>query len=489
MRFAPIILLLSAPLLRAEDPHSVRTFEHKEVVRPVAFAPDGKTLATGCYDKKARLWDPATGEMRRELGVGHAILSMAFAPNGKRIAVGTYQGELAIFQVESGKKLVNVTSGRGNISWLAWSPDGATLATADYEATVTLWDTLTGKPRMRLSGHQPRAWAVAFSPDGSVLASGGEDSLIRLWDPKTGKETGQLRGHTNGIGGLAFSRDGRHLVSASADGSFRVWEILSGQEVLGMFGPTPHAVVFSPDDRLILGATHDNHVYLWDSVSGTELTKLDGHRTWVLGIGFSPDGKKIISSSQDKTARLWKIDDLPPARKEVRLTDREREQHWTALAGFDARKTYQSMRALANDPTTPAFLEKHLKPVPALTNEQKKTKQARIGEWIEKLDANEAADRDRATAELELLGELALPALRRANEKATSLEMLTRTAVLIDRCESLRSGTGARQELRAVAVLEWLGGEKAKSLLKKLTNGNPEAALTREVKASLARLP
>jgi WD40 repeat protein len=65
------------------------------------------------------------------------------------------------------------------------------------------------------------------------------------------------------------------------------------------------AVQFSPDGKTILSTGEDKTLRLWDAASGTELNALRGHTAGVAAAGFSPDGKTIVSAGEDKTLRLW----------------------------------------------------------------------------------------------------------------------------------------------------------------------------------------
>jgi WD40 repeat protein len=115
-----------------------------EVVQTLAFATDGRTLASGSVGGSVRLWD-----------------ARARTPLGERL-----QGHAP-----------------HDVEHLVFGPDGRILASAGADGTVRLWDTrgrrALGPP---LRGHSGPVFGVAFAPDGRTLVSGGDDRTVRAWE-------------------------------------------------------------------------------------------------------------------------------------------------------------------------------------------------------------------------------------------------------------------------------------------------------------------
>lgn len=203
---------------------------HTNKVFSVAFAPDGKMLATGGADHTVRLWDLAAGKERLVLqGHADAVSSVAFSPEGKTVVSASMDRTVRLWDVATGKERGHLVGHEDEVLAVAISPDGQTLATGSADWTVRLWDLATGKEQATLAGHHGAISCLAFSPDGKTLATGSGDETVKLWNVTTREEQTTLRGHRSGISALAFAPNGRTLASAGTDDSVRLWELAPGK--------------------------------------------------------------------------------------------------------------------------------------------------------------------------------------------------------------------------------------------------------------------
>ncbi|MCP4699991.1 MAG: DUF1513 domain-containing protein, partial [Gammaproteobacteria bacterium] len=166
------------------------------------------------------------------------------------------------------------------VNHAAFSPDGKILVTASYDNTARLWDTRDGRGLHILKGHKEWVNYAAFSPDGKTLVTASSD-IARLWNTRDGRGLHILKGHKEWVNYAAFSPGGKTLVTASSDDTARLWNTRDGR-ALYIFKGHEESV-----NRLLY--TRKDYIYYV------------GHAT------FSPDGKTLVTTSSDYTARLWPV--------------------------------------------------------------------------------------------------------------------------------------------------------------------------------------
>lgn len=168
-------------------------------------------------------------------------------------------------------------------------------------------------------GHTALVKGLAWSPDAKLIFSSAEDKVIRVWDVETGKTVRTIRGEV-GTGpegklyAMAVSPDGKLLASggwltgsrAESDG-VRIFDVASGRQLKLLLGHTNVVLglAFSPDGKRLVSTSGDGIGIIWDVATGEKIRELKGHSGEVYGVAFTPDGKRIATGSFDRTAKLW----------------------------------------------------------------------------------------------------------------------------------------------------------------------------------------
>jgi WD40 repeat protein/tRNA A-37 threonylcarbamoyl transferase component Bud32 len=281
----------------------------------VVFSPDGNHLAVECADAAVRIWDAATGKAVLAFRA-HAddITCLAYGPDGQFLVSASDDGTVRLWDPTSGQEIRTLRGDTGSLRTVALSPDGKRLAAGSYDGHVTIWEPATGQDPLTLRGHSGIVHRVAVSPDGRRLASAGQDEIVRIWDPQNGQQLFTLSGNAaDTVAGVAFSPDGEQLATGSHDRMVRLWEAATGRflRVLGGHQYAVHHVVFSPDAQRVAAAGGGRRfqkaaeLRIWSLGPGPTPLDLLGHTAMVWAVDFSPDGKRLVSGSEDRTARVW----------------------------------------------------------------------------------------------------------------------------------------------------------------------------------------
>jgi WD40 repeat protein/serine/threonine protein kinase len=290
----------------------------RNVIRSLAFSPDGTRLAVGGVDPHVEVWDVKTGELvwaKREPQLPQAM-SVAFSPDGESLAAGfgRYSQdkgfEVKLYQATTGLERVTFPAPAGGVNELAFHRDGRRLAVAGAEI-VQVWDVAARVKVQDLRGHAKWVYAVAYSPDGKWLATGGWDRTIKLRDAASGEERLTIFGHAGFVLDLAFSPDSRTLASTSEDRSVRLWEVPSGRQTGVFHGHTDfvHAVAFAPDGRELASGGLEGTLKVWDRRTSLPVV-FDQHTGWVVRLAFRRDGRRVVSEAgpfrvERETTKGW----------------------------------------------------------------------------------------------------------------------------------------------------------------------------------------
>jgi len=288
------------------------TLPHPNIVRGLAFSPDGGILASGILGG-VRLWEVTShNELAKLKTPGSGALAISFSSDGKVLASGHADDyTVQLWDMVKHQWRATLVGHKGLVDGVALSPDGKILASSSRDQTVKLWNVTTQQELATLEGRAKRFDSypvVLFSPDGQLLATAGQDNVVALWDVSRRRRLATLKGHTDQIISVAFSPDGKLLASGSADKTIKLWNVVTQQlaTINGHSGDVL-TVAFSPDGKLLASGSSDNTIKLWDVTTRQKLTTFKGHDNGINVVLFSPDGKTLASSGMDYTVKLWDV--------------------------------------------------------------------------------------------------------------------------------------------------------------------------------------
>ena len=270
----------------------------KGTLGKIHFSPDGSRLAVS---SSIGIWfyDPKTGEELSLLTYTDGVSPFAFAhsPDGKTIATANTNEMI----VATGKRVARLPSTAGN--------------------TVQLRDVTTGEKKTTLKLQTQTPAFVVYSPDGNTIATArNRDNTVYLWNAATGESKGTLERVGKGsIKSFVYSPDGNTIATAGGweDNVVQLWDPQTGAHKMTLTGHTKqvNAVAYSPDGKTIVSGSQDGTVRLWDVATRTQkatlkhISGLAALLPWyyvpVNAVAYSPDGNTIATAGWDRKLQLW----------------------------------------------------------------------------------------------------------------------------------------------------------------------------------------
>ncbi len=333
----------------------------------MALTPDGDHVVTHESGKFA-IRDVADGAVVRSFpGLPTPLYGLAISPDGQLLA-GTGQAATPrIWRLSDGKVVASLY-GHGELAHhLMFSADGERLVTVGVDSTIRVWSVRTGAQLHVLRSTRERVLTAAISPDGEYVVGGGDDSTVTVWRLATG-EVAQSWKDSGVLGSMLFSRDGTQLVTSSYEdesprgdswiSTIKVWSFpdgrmlrerrqdrLSDANVIALTQDGKHLAVSCIDtvkllryddlttERLFFGhrypafyvaTTPDRKFVLSRDLFGALLAwrLADGMVAWsstpdplttahhtdrINGVAVTPDGRHLVSSSNDGSVRIWRL--------------------------------------------------------------------------------------------------------------------------------------------------------------------------------------
>ncbi|MCI0465386.1 MAG: WD40 repeat domain-containing protein, partial [Gemmataceae bacterium] len=253
----------------------LQSFAHGEGVTAVAFGNDNSTLFSASLDKTVRAWKVAGDAPVRNFPHPNHVDVVAFHPSAPLLASGGHDGKVRLFDLTKGVQVREInahpTPKATQVYAVVFSPDGKMLASAGYDSLVKLWDVNTGNLVREFKTIPLRAPPQVAGRMVGLLGSPWRDGgMVASWTLLASLDKRAFdKGHEEPVFSLAFSPDGKQLASGSGglERVIKVWNVADAT------------------------LTHDLSNPAIKSPTGAA----QSHPGWVYSLGYTPDGKRLVS--------------------------------------------------------------------------------------------------------------------------------------------------------------------------------------------------
>ncbi|MCP3963261.1 MAG: hypothetical protein GY719_35930 [bacterium] len=292
---------------------------HARPLQRALLSRDGLRIAAVSSDDTVRVWDAAMASARGERlpRPAHAAAAaptpddlrralpwpVAWTADGRR-AVKWFRWSATVWDLEAREPLTDQLPHEG-VESAALSPDGSRVLTVAADHTAYVWAAATGK---RLGGplkHVRHAGAASFSADGERLLTVSDQTVVRAWHLETGKPASAPIERRYNVQAASFSPDGTRIMVLMSHGPL-LWDVASWS----LEGRVSHSnnatgAAFSPDGTRLVTSSLDRTARVWDTASRKPVGLPLKHEAEVRTAVFSPDGQLVVTTSGDARVRVW----------------------------------------------------------------------------------------------------------------------------------------------------------------------------------------
>ncbi|MGE0090879.1 MAG: hypothetical protein AB7S50_15525 [Bacteroidales bacterium] len=279
---------------------------HTGSVMDIAFIPETNTLFTTGGDGKILKWNIEDLKIPFETIIENPFVQrvIAITPDSKFMICGTDESKIQLFSLTNSVSLMKDLTGHTSIIVaLAVSGDSKFFVSVSNDKTIRKWDLTTFNNDILLQ-IETKINSLKITPDNKQLLIGTQDGKILLFDIESKSIVKTIFEESkNAVTAFAYNHSGKWMASGDSKGNLKIWDTKNYTLIETLEGHRSriYDIDFSPDDQLVASTSLDGTVRMWDcSNINNQPVVLTDHESWVLSIAFSPDGKRLITSSNQK---------------------------------------------------------------------------------------------------------------------------------------------------------------------------------------------
>jgi WD40 repeat protein len=288
-----------APDVVNEDAHSGGS--------TLAFSSDSRMAASGGWSGYVRIWDMPGGTNKVTWRAHHGqVNGIVFLHNGSQLLTGGYDKKMALWSID-GKQLRSISTG-SPITHLISAPAHNLILTAHDDGVARQWRLSDFKLIAETRQHQGALTSVAMHIESGRMASSGTDGKVWVWNSSSNPQL--LEDSLTDVRTLAFSPDGQYLYGGTWFNLYR-WRFADGsrKSISTEHKGIIKQIQFIPNSNYLASISRqtDSAVLFLNADSGATVRRFNSHDLCGAAISVSPDGRYLVTTSDDASVRFWNL--------------------------------------------------------------------------------------------------------------------------------------------------------------------------------------
>ncbi|RKP38040.1 WD40-repeat-containing domain protein, partial [Dimargaris cristalligena] len=246
---------------------------HGGEVQALHVSPDGTLVATGGQDRRVKIFDSKTGNLRYTLsGCLQSVLHVWFNPVGDHILATSSDNAIRVWSLDTGRIQHTLTGHIGKVVSAKFDSHSRKIISVSHDRTIKSWDLYRGYCSKTIFSVSSCNDLCLMDPEGTTIFSGHVDNVLRMWDMRTGNCIREInRIHEAPITSLSIS-PGRRFVTI---------------DLFWWLGKT------------------DGSIYIWDALTAEVQSKMKEHTSSVCAVFWDSSGQHFFSAEKDQLVCFW----------------------------------------------------------------------------------------------------------------------------------------------------------------------------------------
>lgn len=270
---------------------------------------------TGSGDHFVARWNIDTGlQDAFSIKAEKAIYCLKLVQNNSILAFGTNAGSLHVIDIENKKEIRHFVQHKSALFCIQENKHKNHVYSADADGNLAVWKTDTWDLLLFIPLNCGKIRSIIVSENGDTIYLACQDGNIRIFETNGFNEIANFFAHENGTNSLAiYPTNPKFLISGGKDGYLRIWDLTDFKVQLEIpaHNYAVYQILFVNNGQTIVTSSRDKSIKIWNSKDCSFIQKIerkDGGHSHAINDLWKKDEKHFVSVSDDKRIILWKVD-------------------------------------------------------------------------------------------------------------------------------------------------------------------------------------